>query len=432
MFGGYQGWTAPSLVKLLSDEYPIPISQEDASIVATIGCLGHVIGGFLGSSLSDLIGRKTTIMSIGIPQIISPTLVYFSDSSKYMLYAARIVGGIGEGANIAIVGSYIAEIVVPKVRGILGGFTTIFICLGMLTVNVTGSYLTIKETSLVMALFPVIFWICFMFMPESPYYYLMKNKPEKAKESLKILRRKHDIEKEFDQLTLDVQRQMLARGGFRDLFCIPINRQVLILVTLLRFFQFYTGYMAFTAYMQLMIVQTTNLSPVFGSSLLFLAGILVMIPGLFYIDKIGRRTLFLISMVLCFAALISMAVFLTIRDYSTIDLSSVSYMPLIFVTLYNIFFCGGLGLGVNIYIAEVYPANIKASGLAIASIVYAFTVTSSTKIYQFTADYVGASVPFYIFAGTTVLGVIYIYCFVPETKGKTLGMIQNELRNRRK
>lgn len=64
MFGGYQGWTAPSLVKLLSDEYPIPISQEDASIVATIGCLGHVIGGFLGSSLSDLIGRKTTIMSI--------------------------------------------------------------------------------------------------------------------------------------------------------------------------------------------------------------------------------------------------------------------------------------------------------------------------------------------------------------------------------
>lgn len=69
MFGGYQGWTAPSLVKLLSDEYPIPISQEDASIVATIGCLGHVIGGFLGSSLSDLIGRKTTIMSIGIPQV---------------------------------------------------------------------------------------------------------------------------------------------------------------------------------------------------------------------------------------------------------------------------------------------------------------------------------------------------------------------------
>ncbi|XP_030761295.1 facilitated trehalose transporter Tret1-like [Sitophilus oryzae] len=283
-----------------------------------------------------------------------------------------------------------------------------------------------------MAVFPIIFWICSMFMPESPYYYLMKNKEEKAKHSLKILRRKKDVETEFDQLNIFLQKQMSERGTFRDLFCIPLNRKILILVTLLRAFQFFTGYMAFTSYIQLLIVQTTNFSPVFGSSLLIVSGIIIMTLGLFYIDKIGRRTLFLVSMVLCFCALISMAVFLSIHDYTSIDVSSVSILPLVFVIAYNVFYCGGLGIGVNIYIAEVYPSNIKAKGLAIASLVYAVTLISSTKVYQFTTDYIGASVPFYIFAGTTIVGIAYIYFFIPETKGKTLELIQQELRKGKK
>ncbi|XP_030761302.1 facilitated trehalose transporter Tret1-like isoform X1 [Sitophilus oryzae] len=270
-----------------------------------------------------------------------------------------------------------------------------------------------------------------MFMPESPYYYLIRNKPEKAKDSLKILRRKYDVEKEFAQLTIDVQNQMSERGSFKDLFFIPINRKVLIFVTLLRLFQMFTGYSAFVSYSQLMIVQTTNLSPVLGSSLISLGGILAMIIASTFIDKIGRRTLFLSSIVLCFTALISMALFLSLRDYTSVDLSSVSFMPLVFIIFYNIVFCGGLGLAVNIYIAEIYSANIRAKGLSIGSITFAIAIISTTKLYQYTADYVGASVPFYLFSVVSVFGFIFIYFYLPETKGKTLGVIQDELRGKR-
>ncbi|XP_076273063.1 facilitated trehalose transporter Tret1-like [Rhynchophorus ferrugineus] len=430
--GLYQGWSGASLVKILSDEYPIPVNQEEASYIATIGTLGHVVGGFLFSFLADHIGRKAAIMSIGIPHILSPALICLSDYSKYLLYIARIVGGVGEGGSIAIVSIYIAEIAGPKVRGTLGGYTTAFIGTGTLMINISGSFLSLKSTAILMMIPPLIFWALFMHMPESPYYYLMKNKTEEAKESLKILRRKFDVDKEFDQLVLDVQKQMEEKGSFRDLFCNDLNRKILIIVTLLRIFQLFTGYCAFTFYSQIMIAQTTNLSPVLGSSLLIFGGLIMMVAGTFYIDKIGRRPLFLVSMFLAFLSLISMAIFLTIRDYTTINVSSILYLPLIFIVFYYIVFCGGLGIGVNIFIAEIYPANIKAKGMAIASIVFAATVTSTTKIYQYTADYIGAAVPFYIFTAMSLIGIIYVYFFVPETKGKTLGMIQDELRGKSK
>ncbi|XP_030761303.1 facilitated trehalose transporter Tret1-like isoform X2 [Sitophilus oryzae] len=157
-FGIYQGWPGPALVKILSDEYPISVDQEEASIVATIGTVGHVIGGFTASYLADHIGRKTTIMGIGLPQILWPMLIYWSYYSKYLLYIARIVGGIGEGASIAVVGTYIAETVVPTVRGVLGGFTTVCVGLGVFIINIAGSFLTLKESAIVMSVFPVIFW----------------------------------------------------------------------------------------------------------------------------------------------------------------------------------------------------------------------------------------------------------------------------------
>ncbi|XP_030761301.1 facilitated trehalose transporter Tret1-like [Sitophilus oryzae] len=426
--GAYQGWTSPSLIKILSDEYPLDVNQEEASIVATIGSVGHIMGGFLASYLLDVIGRKSTIMSIGIPQIIFPILIYFSHYTKYLLYFGRITGGMGEGASIAVVSTYIAEIAVPQVRGSIGGFTIALVGFGTLTMNIAGSYLSLKEGAIFMLLIPVIFWICFIFMPESPYYYIIKNKPDKARESLKILRRKFDVEKELSQLTIDIQKQMAERGTFRDLIYVPLNRYIMFLVTAMRVFQLFTGYNAFTFYSQIMISQTTNLSPVMGSSLLLLGGVIILLIGTLYVDKIGRRPLFLISMVLSFIALISMAVFLAVRDYTPIDLSGVSFMPLVFIVFYNVVFCGGLGIGVNIFIAEILPSNIRAKGLSIASIVFACTVTGTTKLYQYTADYIGASVPFFIFAGVSILGIFFIYFLVPETKGKTLGTIQNELR----
>lgn len=67
--GIYQGWGGPSLIKILSDDYPISVTEEEASYITIIGPVGHVTGGFLASYLADYIGRKNTVLSIGFPQV---------------------------------------------------------------------------------------------------------------------------------------------------------------------------------------------------------------------------------------------------------------------------------------------------------------------------------------------------------------------------
>ncbi|KAF7268083.1 hypothetical protein GWI33_018745 [Rhynchophorus ferrugineus] len=422
--GIYQGWSGPSLVKILSDEYPIPISQEEASYITIIGSVGHIVGGFLAGFLSDSIGRKLSIISISIPQILSLILIYFSDHSKILLYVARVLQGIGEGAGISIVPCYIGEIAEPSVRGVLGVFMAITIS--------GGSFFTLHEAAIICLIVPLLFLLTFTSMPESPYFNLMKKDYEGAKISLQMLRRKNSVEKELLNLTVDVDRQMSERGNFRDLLANPSNRKAFMIVSLMRTFQGYTGFGAFVSYNQIMITETTDISPILGSSLLLTVNMIMMYLSSTYIEKIGRRLLFILSSGLCFSALIFQAVFLTVRDYTTIDLTFCSWLPFVIVFFFNIFFCGGLGPGVNIFISEIYSTSIKARALCLGSIVFCLTNIGSTKLYQLTATYIGMAVPFYLFAFITFCGLMFFIWCVPETRGKSLEAIQQELKGENK
>lgn len=63
-----------------------------------------------------------------------------SNHSKILLYVARVLGGMGEGASLALVPCYVAEIAEPNVRGTLGAFTTVTINTGVLFINVIGMF----------------------------------------------------------------------------------------------------------------------------------------------------------------------------------------------------------------------------------------------------------------------------------------------------
>lgn len=430
--GIHQGWGGPSLIKILSDEYPIPVTEEEASYITIIGPVGHVIGSFLASYLADYIGRKNTVLSIGIPQVLSFILIYFSFHDKFLLYIARILGGIGEGASLALLPCYIAEVAEPSVRGTLGSFVNLLLLFGQLFINSIGSFYTIHVTALICLIMPTIFWLTFIHMPESPYYCLMKEDPAGATKALQALRRKRNVDKELAQLTFDVKRQMSEKGTCKDLFSIKANRKAFILVTTTRFFQVFTGSIALMSYQQIMIAQSTNLSPVMGSTVLIISGIIMVLIASYYIDRLGRKPTFLFSAVFTAVSLLSQAIFLTLRDYTSVDVSAVSWLPLLIMIFYNLAFRGGLGVVTNIFISEIYSTSIKAIAMSLGGLNFAIIMIISTKMYQATADYVGLAVPFYIFAFTTFVGALFFYLILPETKGKTLETIQQDLKSKKK
>ncbi|XP_018565815.1 facilitated trehalose transporter Tret1-2 homolog [Anoplophora glabripennis] len=430
--GIHVGWPAPSLKIILSTEYPFRISEDEGSYIVITSCLGHIVGAMTASALADTIGRKWALLSISLPQLAALMMICTSYHTKYLLYCARIIGGISEGAVLAVLPTYMAEVAEPEIRGFLGTFMSFVFVLGVLFVNIVGSHLDIYTTALIGMIFPVLYWVVFINFPETPYYYFMKGRPEQAVKSLKILRRKNSVWKEAESLSADVDRQMSESGGYLDLFRVSSNRKAFFLVAAARIFQQLTGASAYGLYCQLLIGGSTKLSPVLGSCLLMVTQLTVICVSSLFIDKIGRKPLFTLSSGLSCLVLFIQASFSILKTYSGLDLSFMHWFPVLVMVFFVSFFTMGLGVGLNIFVSEIFSSSIKAKALSLSSIVYSFSMMASIKYYQYTADNYSLAVTFYTFAFCTLIGTFFFKFFLPETKGKTLETIQQELKGRKK
>ncbi|XP_015836566.1 facilitated trehalose transporter Tret1-like [Tribolium castaneum] len=431
--GVHTGWPAPSLPQLLSEAYPHKVTNDEASYITIIGHLGNICGGFLGNLLLDKIGRKKTILLISLPQILSFLLIIASYEVMELLYLGRFIGGVAEGATFSFMPVYIAEVAQPEIRGSLGTLMSVMRVSGMLLVNLIGSYLTIKQSAMIFLLFPIIFVTVFYKMPESPYYLLMKNRKLEAESVLKFLRRKKSVSEELVKLTNDVNRQMSESGTFRDIFRIESNRKALFLVGLLRIFQQCTGFSAFSSYVQILLSEATQtLAPHIGASILLLVQLFMAVLSSFFVDKWGRKPLLIFSTIGCFINLTLQTIFFAMKEYTNFEVSVIDWFPLVMMIIFMILYFSGLGVTVNIVTSEMFSASVKGKTISLVNATFAFGMLATTKFYQTTADNFGLTVPFSIFALLTLFAVIFEYICLPETKGKTLEEIQQELKGNKR
>lgn len=80
-----------------------------------------------------------------------------------------------------------------------------------------------------------------------------------------------------------------------------------------------------------------------------------------------------------------------------------------------------------VLMGELFPMNVKESGVTLMTffgVIMAFVVS---KFYQPVSDAWGLYTVFWIFGGVCLVGCLFTWAFLPETKGKSFGEIQNEL-----
>ncbi|XP_063926352.1 facilitated trehalose transporter Tret1-2 homolog [Zophobas morio] len=422
-------WTSPTVPKVLSDEYPFDVTQEEASYITIIGPLGDIVGKILSSILVDLIGRKFTILLIGVPQLVSMAMIYFSTYSVLLLYVARFIGGISEGSCFTILPLYICEVSEPKIRGLLGASFSLILIYGLLFVNLVGSFFGIFDAALIYIACSLVFMACFSIMPESPYYLIMKNKLEQAKASLRRLRACEDVDLELASLSKDVARQMSEKGRFKDLYAIKSNKMAVIVMIILRVLQQFSGISPFTMYAQLMFKDATDAIPQqWAASLMMLIQSFATLTAVLIVDVIGRKPMILISVGGCCVTLTFNAVFFVLRDYTDVEVSHLGVLPLVGLILFTIFFSLGLGSAVNLLLGELFPANVKALAACLLNMIFAVGMLTTTKFYQFMADTFSLVIPFAVFGLFQFVGFVFCWKYVPETKNKTLEQIQQELK----
>lgn len=418
------------MIKIIKDKDNYDISEEEASYLPIIPPVIMAVASLFVSRLNDIIGRKTTLLLIALPYTTAWIISAFA-KNIWMFYIFRVASGLGDACIFSSVPMYIGEIATPKVRGFWGNTMSFSMYLGQLLVNVIGSYCNVQQTAYICITIPIIFLIVFPFMPESPYYYIMKGNYEQAKESLRRLRRKTDVEEDFQNLKKDVDRQVSESGTWKDLFTINSNRKALVAGTFLRTSQQFGGISVFIGYAQFIFEKAGgSLSPQMSSIVFFgTITILNFVAG-FTLEKLGRRNSYLLSMLMCGVILLIESIYFYLDMKKEVDLESFKWVPITAMVLYVIFFSIGMGIVPTLMLGELFSASIKVKGLTFLVVLYGVLIAVASKIFYFLTHQFGLYAPFLLFCTNCFISAVVAYFLVPETKGKTLEEIQMDLKGK--
>ncbi|XP_044733642.1 facilitated trehalose transporter Tret1-like [Chrysoperla carnea] len=423
-------WISPILPQLLSGNFKIQITMAESVWVFGLLQIGGLPGSITVSMISNYIGRKKTIVLTAIPFIISSIIRIYAETVLHY-YIAQFIGGFSVGASFAVASMYISEISSPEIRGVLSIFIHFSISVGVLFVFVLGAYLPIVTYYYVLAIFPIVQLIFTLYLPETPYFQVMKQDYKGAEKTLKFLRKKSNVQDELNRLIEGYKEEMAEqKQSFWDLFRDRTNLKSLLIIAVLTMAQQWTGSTAIFSYSQ--VIFEDGHSSISAQTCGILKAILNFVCAFVLasvIDRFGRRVLLLISAIMTLIPLAMMAVYFYLQNYT--DFKYIEHFRLIpLIGILSFKFAYGIGLGGIPYIlsGELFPTKVKAYASSLNSIVMTAVGVLANKMYQVALkefDYPGA---FGMFMMWLLLAIIFIYFMVPETKGLSLEEIQVKLR----
>lgn len=419
------------------------MSASQFTWFASMNLFSAPFGGLLSGFLLDKLGRKKTIYTMNIMALLSWGLMALassenSDSMFIQLMVSRVLVGISSGLSSAPVGVYSAEISTPKIRGRLILGTSISVALGITLIYGLGYF--IREDwrliSLICCAFEIFTLLCVIPLPESPSWLISKSRLAEARKSLNFFRgldkkpviTHPEILTEFNLLQKNIQ---LAEGqkkpSFLALLKLPEVYKPLLILMGLFFFQQITGIFVVIVYaVQIATEAGVTIDPFMCAIMIGLARVITTCCMGYILEKWGRRRSGLISA----AGMAICMILLAVHEQSW--LQSIPYLPVIAIVAFIILSTLGLFTLPFFMISEVFPQSVRgpASGLTIAF--GTFVAFICIKTYPGLKDVIGKEYCFVMYAVTALLAVIFIYVYLPETRGRSLLEIEEEFRSGKK
>ncbi|XP_048507804.1 facilitated trehalose transporter Tret1-like [Athalia rosae] len=428
--GIHTGWTSPSLVKLQANNSDVPVTPDQGSWIASIYPISFIPGVFIAGLIVNRWGRKVTLHLIAIPEALAFALI-IAAKNYWWLYIARALAGVSSGMTCTAIPMYLGEISEDRVRGALGVIINLMDSVGILLAYSVGPWVSRVTLGCVGLAVPVIFTLSFLWMPESPHFLVMKDKPEEAEKSLKWLLKKtvlspEDLTKIKENVEFEKKND---KGTIKDLLTEKGNRKALLIVTVLMCTQQISGVSAIRAYTGLIFTRAGATLDV--GIVLIIIGVVQFIGGLlgmFLVDHAGRKPLLLYSIAGCVICLIGEAVYFQLEAIG-VDVSSLTWISVTSIVGYLLSYSIGLGCLAFVILSELFAYNVKTIATMWAIVIISVSAMTVTKLYQIVADTYGVHAAFWGFAGATILAGLFFYFVLPETKQKSFADIQKNLRN---
>lgn len=394
------------------------------SVVIGMALWGTVIGAIFGGIPTNKIGRKNTLIWIGVLYSVSAIGSAFAND-PFTFAAARFIGGLGVGASTVAAPAYISEIAPAKDRGRLVGFYQFMLVLGILLAFVSNAALSnVGENDwrwmVGVEAFPAIIYTLFVIsVPKSPRWLLTKGRNEEATAILQSVNPELTIESIKADIAKGAEQQNQSENIFMKKYRFP-----LILAFLIAFFNQFSGINAFLYYAP-RIFEAAGLgesTALLSSIGIGITNIIFTLIGIFLIDRLGRRQLMYIGSVGYIISL-SLVAAAFILEWEGM---AVPIFLFIFIASHAI----GQGAVIWVFISEVFPNHLRGAGQSFGSSTHWVLAAIIPSLVPFLFTKVGPGPVFAFFAFMMVLQLLFVRFLMPETKGVSLEELSEKLTKR--
>lgn len=409
-------------IQLLWDTSPL----FHGTFIMSMALWGTVIGALSGGVPCDRYGRKNTLIAIGVLYLVS-ALGSALATDSYMFSFFRFIGGLGVGASSVAAPTYISEIAPAERRGRLVILYQFMIVLGILVAFVSNWLVgdSFGDSSwrwmLGLESVPALVYLVMVFgIPNSPRWLAVYKKDhEKAQQTLALL----DPSGQSSHILEDIEGHESDLPQKGDSFFSGRYNFSILLAFLVAFFNQVSG-INFVIYYAPRIFESAGLAS--STALLSSVGIgvvnlLFTMLGITLIDKWGRKQLMLYG---------------SIGYITTLSVVSWAFYTGAGGTIVVLFLFGfiashaiGQGAVIWVFISEIFPNHVRASGQSFGTGVHWVFAALITLFTLFFMDLLGDNPAplFAFFAFMMVLQLVFVLRMMPETKGKTLEELEDEL-----
>ncbi|GAM39512.1 hexose transport-related protein [Talaromyces pinophilus] len=455
---GYDSAFVGTTIARASFKDDFGITSKNASSVSSNITSAFQAGAFFGALfcyfITERLGRKWALQINVFVFIIGAILMVVATDQLSFIYTGRVLTGLACGAITATVPSYIAELSVSSIRGILTGLFEVAYQIGSvigfwinygITQHIPATSSTSWRIPMAFQLVPAgILFVGGFFLHESPLWLMRKEKHERAYQTLEDLRH---LPKEHQYVQEDIaaMRNRLAeeaaiaakygngswaffRGAMAEFSRKGMRNRIFLVFCAFTLANLSgasaINYYSPTLFGSIGISDVALYTGIYG----LVKAIASLIYYIFLVDLVGRRRPVIVSSIACSLCLWFVGSYVKVGHPADIIAAG---KPLSdstvkggqaatgMIMIYSIFWSFGLNGVPWILSAEIFPGalrNLSGTWAALVQWAIQFPVTKALP-YIFTSFGYGT---WYFFASWMLVATAWAYFFVPETKGLTI------------
>ncbi|CAF3599485.1 unnamed protein product [Fusarium graminearum] len=425
-------------------------AQVESNITSMVQ-IGSIAGSLLAFFMCDKIGRVRSLQLLCLLWLVGFIIVVTSHGSVGQILAGRFIAGLGIGMTVVVGPTYLAETAPRAIRGMLTNIFAGSVYLGVMIAYFSnwGASINISNNSRWQWVDPQMCHIGFSSLllilsftvPETPRWLTMKGRNEESTKALCKLRQLPE-EHPFVQAELYGIQEQLEReqeavlgvsrwGKLRELFTIPANRYRLMLGFMAQLLGQWSGASAITIY----AVEFFGVLGKSGQSeKLFATCILGVVKlssaylcAFFLVDFIGRRRSLYGGITLQMISILYIAIFLSIVGTEALENGTLTpSQKHAGVGAVVMLYLSGVGwtMGWNSFQylvnAEIWPLRLRALGSSMTMCLHFANQYGNTKAVPLMLLSMTSAGFFFFCAAVCLLGLIWVWAFVPEMAGRSL------------